>query len=87
MKPHLELRAAELRARSTEQQRLQLWAKLERKLKRGELTGGEVVQAKREFWEARAADEIKVREQRKRRNHEAAQAQRTRRTLKARSGK
>lgn len=31
MKQHFELRATEMRARSTEVQRIELWAKLERK--------------------------------------------------------
>lgn len=38
-----------------------------------------MLQAKREFWEARAADELKVREARRKRNAEVAKRQRVRR--------
>lgn len=73
MKPHLELRAAEMRARMTEEQRVELWAKLDKLFRAGRLTAGEVSRQKREFWEARAQDEIKVREARRQRNYEAVQ--------------
>lgn len=78
MKRHLELRAAEMRAKATEQRRADLWATLERKRRSGKLTDGEVAQAHREFWEAAAADELAVRQDRRQRNHEATKSRRGR---------
>jgi hypothetical protein len=68
VKQHLEIRAAEMRAKNIEVLRAELWADLDRKLKRGKLTPSEVAQARRDFWEARAADELLVREHRRHRN-------------------
>lgn len=87
MKPHFELRAAEMRARNTEGLRAALWADLQKKVTSGKLTLGEEMQIKREFWEARAADELKVREHRRWRNHEPNEGQRVRRKSGKRSSK
>ncbi len=48
---------ARLRAENTETMRQRVWAQLQIKLQRGELTDNEVRQAKLQFWEDRRADQ------------------------------
>ena len=52
-----EEHAAAMRCENTEHLRRGLWVRLGRMVARGKLTASQAAEAKREFWEARRADQ------------------------------